>query len=76
MTLADMILAHAIIDQIGIDVAVAILEAADGDAPLDPKLHGVADRAATLLEHELGEHETATQEVRAAVRYRLQGIYA
>ena len=68
MTLAEMILAHELIDSFGIETAVAILEASDGDVPLGPDMYACADRAATLLEQELGEHEAATQEVRAAVR--------
>lgn len=76
MTLADMILAHSIINLVGIDVAVAILEAADGDVPLGPNMYACADRAGTPLTHGLGEHETAPQEVRATLRHRNQGIRA
>ena len=76
MTLADMILAHYIIDLIGIELSTAILDVADGDSQLSPELSARAQSAPQILEHELGEFAAATQEVKAVLSHGLQGLKA
>lgn len=71
-----MILAHGIIERIGMNLAVDLLDVIDGDTLLRPELHAHVERAAKLLEHELGDHEEATQQLRAILKDSLSGVQA
>ena len=76
VTLADMILAHGVIDRIGMELALELLDVIDGDASLRPELFAHTERAAKLLEHELGDTEEATQQLKAVLQDALGGIQA
>lgn len=74
VTLADMILAHGVIERIGMSLALDLLDVIDGDTLLRPELHEHVERAAKLLEHELGNDEEATRQLKAALQDSLSGI--
>ena len=71
-----MILAHGIINQIGVEVSAAILDAVVGDSLLSPELRAFVERAARLLEHEPGPYAESTLEIKTALKYRLEGMKA
>ena len=74
MTLADMILAHSIIECIGLNLALELLDIVDGDTLLRPELHTHVERATRLLEHELGDDEEATNQLKTVLKDNLNGI--
>ena len=76
MALADMILAHSSIERIGMNLALELLDVVDGDTLLRPELHAHVERAATLLKHELGDDEEATNQLKAVLKDNLNGIQA
>ena len=68
MTLADMVLAHDIIGRIGVDLAVELLDVIDDDAVLRPELLSLVQQAAKLVADELGDHATATVQLREVLQ--------
>ena len=76
MTLADMILAHSIIERIGMNLALELRDIVAGDTLLRPELHAHVERAATRLKHELGANEEATNQLKAVLKDNLNGIQA
>ena len=76
MTFADMVLAHSIIERIGIERAVELLDVIDGDEPLRADARAAVERGANLLAHELGEDATATIELRAILERSVVGLRA
>ena len=76
VTLADMILSHHIINTIGIENSTAILDAEEEDCQLSPELRARAEKAAQLLEHELGEFAAAAQEFNTVLKGGLEGLKA
>ena len=76
VTLADMILAHDLIEQIGMDLALELLDVIDGEALLRPELVSLVGRAARLLDHEFGAEAQATSQVRSVLKHSLAGIQA
>jgi len=76
VTLADLILAHDLIEQIGMDLALELLDVIDGEALLRPELVLLVSRAARLLDHEFGAEAEATRQVRSVLTHALAGIQA
>ena len=71
-----MILAHDIIERIGMDLAVELLDVIDGDALLRPELLSVVERAAKILDHEFGGEAQATAQLKAILHHGLSGLKA
>ena len=76
MTLADMILAHSIIERIGMNLALELLDVVDGDTLLRPEHHTHVEQATRLLQHEFGDDEEATNQLQAVLKDNLNGIQA
>ena len=74
MTVADMLLAHSIIERIGIERAVELLHVIDGDELLPADARAAMERAANLLAQELGEDAPATLELRAVLERSVVGL--
>jgi len=71
-----MILAHDLIKQIGMDLALELLDVIDSDALLRPELVSLVTRASRLLDHELGAEAPAAGQVKSVLTDALTGIQA
>ncbi len=76
VTLADMILAHDLIERIGMDLALELLDVIDGDALLRPELRASVERAAKLIEDEFGGEARATAQLQGVLQHALAGFRA
>jgi hypothetical protein len=71
-----MILAHDLIEQIGMDLALELLDVIDGETLLRPELVSLVSRAARLLDHEFGTEAQATSQVQTVLSDALRGLQA
>ena len=63
-----MVLAHSVVERVGHDLAVELLDVIDGDALLRADQRLVVEQAAKLLEHEFGEEVEAAHELRGVLQ--------
>ena len=68
MTFADMVLAHAIVEALGEEATLLVLDILEGDATLALHAIPMLGKLAHTLEYELGTTEAAVREVRAVLR--------
>jgi len=71
-----MILAHDLIERIGMDLALELLDVIDGDTLLRPELHASVERAAKLIDAEFGDEAEATAQLRSVLQNALAGLRA
>ncbi len=71
-----MILAHDLIERIGVDLALGLLDVIDGDAFLRPELRASVERAAKLIDAEFGDEARATAQLQGVLQHALAGLRA
>ena len=67
MTFADMVLAHGIIERLGQDATLHVLDVLEGDAALELHATQVLIELVQTLEYELGAAEAAVRELQAVL---------
>ena len=68
MTFSDMVLAHSIIERIGIDAACELISVLDGEADMTAEVAVAARLVRRLMVEEIGQHVRVVEEISTALR--------